>query len=206
MNEVGAHPKEQGAYGSGFADPVLDAQFTFRRIMAAMSEPGTIVTLQSVDGSPRPLSVALVTLALTLCDYETPVWLDPMMRAAPGVAEFLRFHTGAKVIERPGEAVFAFGGGAGELPDLNEFAIGTLEYPDRSTTVVIEVTRLANEAGWRLTGPGIASEAQLAAAPLPDSFANQLRANHALFPRGVDIVLCSGRRLAALPRSTWVER
>jgi len=40
---------------------------------------------------------------------------------------------------------------------------------------------------------------------LPDDFASQWAANHALFPRGIDLLLCSGATLAALPRSVAVE-
>jgi alpha-D-ribose 1-methylphosphonate 5-triphosphate synthase subunit PhnH len=34
---------------------------------------------------------------------------------------------------------------------------------------------------------------------------SQLRDNHAAFPRGIDLVLVAGSRLAALPRTTRVE-
>ena len=38
----------------------------------------------------------------------------------------------------------------------------------------------------------------------PAGFAARWAANRALFPRGVDLVLCAGRDLAALPRATAV--
>jgi len=40
---------------------------------------------------------------------------------------------------------------------------------------------------------------------LPDDFAAQWAANHTLYPCGVDLVLCAGERLCALPRSVRVE-
>jgi alpha-D-ribose 1-methylphosphonate 5-triphosphate synthase subunit PhnH len=45
----------------------------------------------------------------------------------------------------------------------------------------------------------------LHAAGLPGDFVARWAANHALFPRGVDLVLCAGERLAALPRSVAIE-
>jgi alpha-D-ribose 1-methylphosphonate 5-triphosphate synthase subunit PhnH len=36
---------------------------------------------------------------------------------------------------------------------------------------------------------------------LPPGFAGRMAENRALFPRGLDIILTCGRRLAALPRS-----
>ena len=40
---------------------------------------------------------------------------------------------------------------------------------------------------------------------LPDDFPALWAANHALFPRGADLLLCCGTTLAALPRSVRVE-
>ncbi len=39
---------------------------------------------------------------------------------------------------------------------------------------------------------------------LPADFIAQWAANHALYPRGVDMVLCAGDRLCALPRSVQI--
>jgi alpha-D-ribose 1-methylphosphonate 5-triphosphate synthase subunit PhnH len=40
---------------------------------------------------------------------------------------------------------------------------------------------------------------------LPPDFAALWAANHALFPRGVDLMLCAGNDVAALPRSVTVK-
>ena len=56
----------------------------------------------------------------------------------------------------------------------------------------------------RLTGPGIEGEAQLDVVGAPALWPGW-RANAGRFPRGVDVVLCAGVRLAALPRTTRVE-
>jgi alpha-D-ribose 1-methylphosphonate 5-triphosphate synthase subunit PhnH len=39
---------------------------------------------------------------------------------------------------------------------------------------------------------------------LPDGFAARWAANRAAFPRGVDVILCAGRDVAALPRTTAI--
>ena len=51
-----------------------------------------------------------------------------------------------------------------------------------------------------------ASPAPLRVTGLPDDFAAAWSANRALYPRGVDLILCAGASLAALPRTTMVER
>jgi alpha-D-ribose 1-methylphosphonate 5-triphosphate synthase subunit PhnH len=47
--------------------------------------------------------------------------------------------------------------------------------------------------------------ASLSVDGLPAGFASAWQENHALFPRGVDIVLCAGTSLAALPRSVALQ-
>lgn len=139
-------------------------------------------------------------MLLTLCDFETPVWLDVALLDAGGVREFLRFHTGARLVATPAEAAFAVISDPTRMPPLADFAQGTADYPDRSTTLIIGVHTLAPQ-GWKLEGPGIKGQVLFSAAPLPADFAGQVRANRAAFPRGVDIFLVTDDAIAALPRS-----
>lgn len=192
------------AIGPAFADPVRDAQRTFRQIMTAMAEPGTVLAIDAIDGAPKVIGPAMAAVLLTLCDYETPVWLDARLIDG-GVDAYARFHCGAPTCAEPRDGAFAFASSVRTLPKLAAFAQGSLEYPDRSTTVVVEVDSLVEGPGLLLTGPGIATVAHLQIVPLPDGFTAQLAANRARYPRGVDIVLCAGRLLAALPRTTVVE-
>ena len=106
------------------------------------------------------------------------------------MATFLRFHTGASLARSPSDAAFAAIADAAAMPPLSFFAQGTPDYPDRSTTLIVQVETLAND-GWRLEGPGIRGSARLSAAPLPADFVDRLRANRAAFPCGVDIFLAS---------------
>ena len=55
-----------------------------------------------------------------------------------------------------------------------------------------------------LRGPGIKTSHAFAAEPLPDDFAQRLRDNRELFPRGVDLVFVASEQIAALPRSLRV--
>lgn len=185
-----------GALAGGFADPPVEAARAFRAALEAMARPGRIVTLAGAR-PPAPLPVAAGVLALVLCDPETPLWLGPSLATGP-VRDWLRFHTGAPLDAARGAAAFALGRWE-ELAPIEDFADGTPDHPDRSATLVVLLDRLAPE-GARLTGPGIAGAAFL---PLPDPAA--LRANRARFPRGVDLFLAAGDRLAGLPRSVRVE-
>ena len=142
----------------------------------------------------------MAALLLTLCDFETPVWLDAALADSTGVRELLRFHTGARFVATPREAAFAAISDSLRMPPLADFAQGTADYPDRSTTLIIGVRSLSTQ-DWRLEGPGINGHVHFAAAPLPAGFAAQMRANRAAFPRGVDVLLVTEDAIAALPRS-----
>ena len=188
------------ALAPGFADPVFDAQRTFRAVMAAMARPGRIVALASDLAPPAPMTPALAALALTLADQDTPVWLDAPLAAVPDVAAFLRFHAGAPIVADPAAAAFALVSDPRAMPPFEVFAQGSDAYPDRSATLLVQVERFTG-ASLTLAGPGIAGTTTFAASPLPADFAERLKANRAMFPRGVDLVLCAADRIAALPRS-----
>ena len=187
----------------GFADPVDDSQRMFRLVLEAMAQPGRVVTLDTpVAVPPGPLGRAAIGVGLTLLDFETPVWLD---EAATGAAAHFRFHCNCPLTAQPDQAGFAFIGAPSLLPALDGFALGSDAYPDRSTTLVLEVAALAAEGGLTLTGPGIRSSARLGVAGLRAGFWAERAALAALFPRGLDLILTCGDRLTALPRTTRIE-
>jgi alpha-D-ribose 1-methylphosphonate 5-triphosphate synthase subunit PhnH len=179
-----------------FADPPREAQAVFRAILAALAEPGRRQTLPVAVRPPAPFPPALGAIALTLCDGQTPVFLD--REWDDDLAGWITFHTGAPVTRRREDARFAFL----REPDLSGFSVGTDAYPDRSATIVA-AARLAGEA-FTLEGPGIARERRLEAA-FPPGFVEALAANRALFPRGVDCLLVDGETLVGLPRTTRVR-
>jgi alpha-D-ribose 1-methylphosphonate 5-triphosphate synthase subunit PhnH len=185
---------------SGFADPVRESQAVFRLAMRAMSAPGSIVPVGTMLTPPQPLLAPAAALLMMLCDFETPVWCDRPLADNPDVADFLRFHTGARLVLSPAEAAFAVVADSARLPALTDFAQGTRDYPDRSSTILVQVQSL-EPRGWRLEGPGIRHFARLCAAPLPAAFLAELWANRSRFPCGVDIFLATQGAIAALPRS-----
>jgi alpha-D-ribose 1-methylphosphonate 5-triphosphate synthase subunit PhnH len=189
----------------GFADPVHDAQACFRAVLAAMAHPGQIVPLPvSPAGSPpMPLRAAAASIALTLCDGDTPVWLDAVSAEA---AAYLAFHCGAPLGNAPDEARFALVTDAAALPPLDLFALGSDEYPERSATLVIQVCDLANGSGMALRGPGIQEEIRLHVGGLPPRFWVERMALAELFPRGLEILFVGDDKLAALPRSTRIAQ
>ena len=185
-----------------FADPTFESQAAFRRIMRALSAPGTILACGEALAPPPPLARAAAATLLTLADFETPLWIAPSFPAAIG--DYLAFHTGAPRAAAPDKAAFALVDLSVDALDLARFASGTAEYPDRSTTIVIQPSSFAIGPRLRLSGPGIKGESTLAVSPLPKDFVAQWAANRAGFPLGVDLIFVADDRLAALPRSTAI--
>jgi len=186
----------------GFADPVADSQSVFRAVMDALARPGTVRPLAAALRPPAPLTSELAAVALALADHEASLWLDPRLAAVPEVADFLRFHTGAAIVADPAKAAFALIADTAALPPFERFALGSDAFPDRSTTLVCAVETLSGGPPIALAGPGIDGRAQLAARPLPADFTARARANHRLFPRGVDLLFVASSGVGALPRST----
>ncbi|KIZ44646.1 MULTISPECIES: phosphonate C-P lyase system protein PhnH [Rhodopseudomonas] len=186
----------------GFADKVLSAQSTFRAVMEAMARPGEIHQIKAaVDGAPPPLMPASAAIALTLFDHDTPIWLDAAMADRRDLAKWLKFHCSAPVVADPSIASFALIADPAAMPSLDGFALGSAEYPDRSTTLIVQIHSLRDGPAIELSGPGIRGCTSLKATIAPELLA-QLAGNRALFPRGVDLVLVAGDCVLALPRTT----
>jgi alpha-D-ribose 1-methylphosphonate 5-triphosphate synthase subunit PhnH len=187
---------------AGFADKVLSAQSTFRSVMDAMARPGTVQRIAAVAGAPAPMMHGTAAIALTLFDHDTPLWLDPRMAETSDATKWLKFHTSAPVIPDSSICSFALIGDASALPGLDRFSFGSNEYPDRSTTLILQVESLTQGPTLELRGPGIDGIAILQAAIRPTDLVERLQINQALFPRGIDVVLVADDAIVAIPRTT----
>lgn len=179
----------------GFANPPQDSSRAFRAALETLARPGTIHDISGAK-APAPVSEAAATLILTLCDPETPLYLAGA-HDTQDIRDWVAFHIGAPLVG-PEQAMFALGTWE-TLSPITVFPIGTPEYPDRSTTLIVEMDAL-NQDGMRLSGPGIKDSAMLA---LPDLAPFQMNAG--LFPLGLDFYFTAGTRLAGLPRTTNVS-
>ena len=188
---------------AGLADPVLDSQGIFRSVLDALAHPGRAVTVPSALEPPGPLGLATAAVCLTLLDFDTPLWLDPAARV-PDVLEYLRVHCGVPICQSPAEATFAVLADALHPFPLGRFQAGSDEYPDRSTTVIVQAREIVEGIGRRLSGPGIDGERRVALEGISGTLWGMLRENQALFPRGVDVLITAGTRLVGLPRTTRV--
>lgn len=194
-----------GRIGPGFVDPVHGAQRGFRMLLEAMSRPARVQTMPPdlLAGPPAPgLGLAATAALLALLDEQVQLWLSPTLRRA-GCHDFLRFHTGVSLADEPQEADFAVlpaAEGGAEL--WSAMRLGTDTAPQDGATLLIDGAGLAENGGLGWQGPGIETVQRLAATRLDDAFWAARQALASDYPRGIDLLLCDGAALAALPRTT----
>ena len=193
-----------GAIAPGFADAVFDCQDTFRHVLTALSRPGRIETLSRLPEGPTDLCPAAAAVALTLFDFDTPVWLDGSAGSESSEL-FLRFHCGCPVVETPVAAAFAIIGNPSAMPRLNTFRAGDPLYPDRSATVIVQIGALEGGPAIALRGPGIEDSHTISPKGLPAWFWRDWAVNGTLYPQGVDMLLAAGDAVLGLPRTTRDE-
>jgi alpha-D-ribose 1-methylphosphonate 5-triphosphate synthase subunit PhnH len=196
---------ENVIYAGGFETPVFQSQSVFKALMDGMARPGSLQSIAAGAQPPAPMGAGAGAIALTLCDNDTPVYLArPLVEA--GVPGWLAFQAGALVTEDRTEAHFAILDLSTPLPPLSTFAVGIQEYPDRSTTIVLEVPSLTDGQDYTLSGPGIDGSTTMRVTGLPASFEGLWKENNALYPRGIDLVLVAGLEMICLPRTVRIRK
>lgn len=200
---------EGSVSGRGLADVAQSTQAIFRTLVDALAHPGRLLPLPVSFVTPAPLTPELAAFAVTMVDQEASLWLDPGLAGSEATLRFLRFHTGARIVDEPSQAAFALVSDAVSMPELQAFAQGTPDYPDTSTTIVIAVDHLAparpgERGALTFAGPGVSGQAALSVGPLPLNIRSQMVENRARYPRGVDCFFVSRGHVAAIPRSATV--
>jgi alpha-D-ribose 1-methylphosphonate 5-triphosphate synthase subunit PhnH len=183
----------------GFADPVAGAQSCFRAVLQATSRPGSRHKIADSLRAPAPLHPATAAVMLTLIDTDTALWASGEWTAA---REWIAFHCGAAFAPTADQADYVL---ANKLPDIAALKTGSDAGPEDSATVILQVAGFDGGRDVLLVGPGLARPQPFNVAGLPANFAAIWAANHALFPRGVDLLLCAGAEVVALPRSVSIS-
>jgi alpha-D-ribose 1-methylphosphonate 5-triphosphate synthase subunit PhnH len=197
--------------GAGFTHEAFGSQAMFRVALEALSHPGRCMTVSHDAEVPQTGHPASAALLLALLDSDCTLWLSPSL-ANSDAAAWLRFHTGCQLVNNAEQAMFAWVAAGDAMPALASFSQGSDNAPDQSATCVLDLPLLDAKAGsecgavqWTLKGPGIQDVNHLAVDGLAADFLAQWSANHASFPRGVDLFLASAQQLVGLPRTTSIQ-
>lgn len=186
-----------------FADPVLDAQCSFRAALDALAGPGVVQTLAAAQRPPalQGLDSATHALCLALLDLDTPLWLAPAFDT-PAIRANLAFHCGCPLVSERRDARFALLD-VSDTEDLSGFDTGNDRYPDQSCTLLVQLPELSGGVQLSWSGPGIERH-NAVDLPLSAGFWDQ-RTGRNEFPRGLDMFFLAGSRIIGLPRSTRVQ-
>ena len=187
---------------ASFQHPVADAQYSFRRILKALSEPGVSVQLPAMPGFGA-LGSASACVLLTLIDQDTPLWLSASLNDEI-LRKNLRFHTGAVLTDSPSAVSFALADPALDSATLLAFPCGDEMSPELATSVIVQLEALTGGTPLRLRGPGIESSRTISP-QLPDAVRDYLLNRPHRFPLGLDFMFTCGEELIAVPRTTRVE-
>ncbi len=183
-------------------DPAHDNQRIFRAILLTMAQPGTVTVLGNWPNPPKGPHPAAAAVCLTLADMDTPMWVNSP--APVDVTTYLRFHCGCPIIRSQEECTFGLILDGNELPDLERFNPGDIEYPDRSATLIIQVSPIGIGSGVSLSGPGIRDNTLLHVDGLHPDFWQAMQQNSRRFPLGYDVILTTETEIVSLPRSIQV--
>lgn len=205
-------------------DPVHDTRATFRALVDAMSRPGTVQ-----DGSATPMDHAVVS---TLVDHEVGIRTDDTeleeALAAEGRLTKATFDT-ADIVHVSGDTDGRIRDvRRGTLKEPSDGA--TVIYRIDELTPEGGDERTANGATdpneddepkpvngptaeprndryclLELSGPGVPGTQTLGVAGLATADIDAIADAGSTFPRGIDVVLTTERRVAAVPRSADVE-
>lgn len=191
---------------TAFPNVVHDSQTTFRKLLKAMSEPGTAITLDRCAGFGS-LPEAATQLLLALADNSTPLWFSPTLMADKSAIANLNFHISAPLNNQQNAnfAVISLQDSYLQQIDFSQFNMGTAEYPDLSSTVVIETDCFNEGPVLTLTGPGIKHQRQIQLGNLPESMQTILLQHNQHFPLGIDMVFVCGQQAISIARTTNVE-
>ena len=181
----------------GFKDPVHDTQRTFRALLDALARPGISQSIARLK-PPQGLVSSCAAACLTLLDLETKVWLQPGLSEA--VRSWLVFHNSCRFTPDPQTADFALIWDIATAPNLDQFHPGAPEYPEASTSLLIQLPSLNDGSPVTLQGPGI-PQAITINPPLAPDFWRQWREMTASYPLGLDAWCFAENQLLGLPRT-----
>ena len=198
--------------GRGFSNPTLCSQAVFRQSLVALSLPGQPQTLDLNLSNPamqvpENAHAAAAALLLALLDQDCKVWLSDGF-ASSHAAAWLRFHTGCTLVTNSIEADFVWIAHANELPAFENLAQGNAQYPELSSTCVVQVQDFDTAPtadAWTLSGPGVKETGYLKLVGLTDNFVSARRNSQVHAPCGIDFCFTHNDSLIGLPRSTQVK-
>ncbi len=189
-------------------DEVFDAQLHFRIILDAMAKPGIIKTIDGVKiNPPQGIHHASSLIGFALLNADT--CFSSVQLNQKEIAEYLLLNTGAPfVTEASADFIFMDGMQPAEL--IASIKFGTLEYPENSATIIIDVEEISdsmNEGSLSLilSGPGIENQHRVFIKGMGEQIISFRSEVNAEYPLGIDMILTDlNNRMICIPRTSKI--
>lgn len=192
---------------SGYCDRVAAARLVHRRVMAALTWPGSRQPLPLPEDRPDGLPPVAAALMLALCDSDTPVYLPSGLALSRWCATWLRLHCQAAVVDDPGSARYLLCRRDDDLPlsrILYARSNGALpgdEDPLRDRTLLLEVASLRGGLSVCIQSDhDTRREVIVDIDALPTAVLGSCCKQDAHAPLGIDIIAFDADSIIALPR------
>ncbi|MFG1664244.1 phosphonate C-P lyase system protein PhnH [Streptomyces sp. Y7] len=177
------------------------AQGVYRAVLDALARPGTVTRFPA--DAPAEVPPALLPV-LALADLGTGVCVLEADGAARW-SDVVSVATNSPVVPLE-KARLAAAVRPVAAAEILRPARGSADAPEDGAVLCLPVTDLEGGPGvWRLSGPGVPGEREVAPQGLPAGFVEARAEAVGGFPAGVDLLLAApDGRLMGLPRSTTV--
>lgn len=192
----------------GFENVGRDSQIIFRQIMGSFARPGLPVEISPLVKPSPEFDVSVAgSLLMALMETGTALYL-PNEAQISNWANYLKFHTSCVLTPECQNAEFIWIQDGAHLPSLLSCALGSVEFPETSSTLIIDVNGIEINSEsmdakvW--TGPGIKEPIQIDIQGISTAFWREREELRQMYPCGVDVIFCSSTQIVSLPRSTRI--
>jgi alpha-D-ribose 1-methylphosphonate 5-triphosphate synthase subunit PhnH len=181
---------------------LYETQALFRAVMNAMAAPGSLLMAPSPE--PRNAMPLILKICDTLIDNEVTFSVLGE-KVDETFIDTVAMITNAAYVDAA-RADFVIIPTRSSDRALVNISRGTLEYPEKSATVIWQVEDLTIPGGASVTlsGPGIESSVACTLDGLSREDLALIREINHEYPLGIDLIFCDDRHIVALPRTTRI--
>lgn len=186
-------------------DVVHDIQKVYRKVLNAMSRPGTIENVRDVEDKfniNMECYRSTYLIMLMVLDGEESFCIKDNEDVARDVTRL----TGAKnKASKDADYIFVLNSFKDVNSVLKSAKIGTLIDPQKSATIIVEVDSINNDSKYVLKGPGIKTESNLSVS-LNNDWVNARDDKNKEYPLGIDMIFTDkSGNIACIPRTTKIK-
>lgn len=184
---------------------VHDSQAHFRKILYAMARPGLCINLDGPDLHP-PLDLyrSSASIGLALMDRYVQFYCH---NYSSDTTAYLALNTGAAQGSlKEADFIFVHATEAGYC--MQQAKMGSLEYPDESATLIIQVEGFERTDGLsvQLQGPGIEGQRTISVSGIEPLLIETFMEVNSEYPLGIDCIFAApDNSIMCIPRTSRIS-